>query len=259
MIVGKMAPIKCKAMINVDLGEGYGNFKCGPDDELIPMIDHANIACGFHAGDPLVMAEAVKLCIEHGVKIGAHPGLPDVLGFGRREMKLTPEEHTANIVYQVGALKGFLDREGIALHHVKPHGILYGMMCRDIEVARAVLKGVPKGIPVFGLAGTCFEQAANELGIEFWAELYGDVKYYMDGSLVIDRKKQPWAIEDIKSHVRQQLEDSSVTAVTGEKVVLPVKSYPISLCCHSDSPGAVEIVKATREVVDKFNKANGFV
>lgn len=203
------------------------------------------------------MAETVRLCKAHNVKIGAHPGLPDIQGFGRREMKLSPEEHTANIVYQIGALRAFLEREGVELHHVKPHGVLYGMMTRDLEVARAVLAGVPKGTPVFGLAGTFIEQAANEAGLEFWAEFYGDVKYRADGTLIVDRKKQPWKIEDVKAHVRQQLFDGAVTAVTGEIVDLPVKDYPVSLCCHSDSPGCIEIVKATREVVDEFNKARG--
>ncbi|KAH7129876.1 lactam utilization protein lamb [Dactylonectria estremocensis] len=246
-----------KGLINVDMGEGYGNFICGPDKELLPMIDHANVACGFHAGDPLIMAETVALCKEHNVKIGAHPGLPDVQGFGRREMKLSPEEHTANIVYQVGALQGFLSREGVELHHVKPHGILYGMMVRDIEVARAVWAGVPKGMSVFGLPGTHMETAAKEAGLDFWAEYFGDVKYRADGTLIVDRKKKPWQMEDVKAHVKQQLYDSKVTAVTGEVVDLPIKDYPITICCHSDSPGCIEIVKATREIVDEYNKAKG--
>lgn len=203
------------------------------------------------------MAETVRLCKQHNVKIGAHPGLPDVQGFGRREMKLSPEEHTANIVYQVGALKGFLEREGVELHHVKPHGILYGMMLRDIEVARAVWAGVPKGMRVFGLAGTHMETAAAEAGLEFWAEFYGDVRYRNDGTLIVDRKKQPWKIDDVKAHVRQQLFDGAVTAVTGEVLDLPVKNYPVSVCCHSDSPGCVDIVKATKEVAEEFNKARG--
>ena len=131
-------------------------------------------------------------------------------------------------------------------------------MCRDLQVARAVFAGVPKDTPVFGLAGTYMEQAAVELGLPFWTEFFGDVKYREDGSLVIDRKKKPWALEDVRAHVTQQLEDSSVTAVTGTVVPLPVKEYPISICCHSDSPGCVEIVKVTREVVDKFNKAQGY-
>ncbi|KAK7918371.1 lactam utilization protein lamB [Apiospora marii] len=252
-----MAPRK--AYINVDLGEGYGNYGCGPDELLIPMIDHANVACGFHAGDPLHMQQAVRQCKERGIKIGAHPGLPDVQGFGRREMKLSPEEHTANIIYQVGALRGFLDAGGVELHHVKPHGILYGMMCRDAEVCRAVYAGVPRGVKVFGLAGTCQETVAAEMGLEFVAEFYGDVKYDDEGRLVIDRVKKPWKVEDVKRHVRQQLEDSAVTSsVSGKVVPLPTKDYAISVCCHSDSPGCVDIVTATREVVDEYNKANGF-
>ena len=136
------------------------------------------------------MQQTVRLCKEHSIAIGAHPGLPDLQGFGRREMKLSPEELTAITIYQVGALKAFLDREGLPLHHVKPHGVLYGMMCRDYEVAKAVMEGIPKGVPVFGLAGTQMETAANDLGLKFWAEMYGDVKYSKDGMLVIDRKKK---------------------------------------------------------------------
>lgn len=185
-----MPPLKCKALLNVDLGEGYGNLKCGPDEELLPLIDIANVACGFHSGDPLIMQETVRQCKAHNVLVGAHPGLPDLQGFGRREMKLSPEELTAITVYQVGALKGFLDKEGVELHHVKPHGVLYGMMCRDFEVAEAVMKGVPKGVKVFGLAGTEMERAAKSVGVEFWAEMYGDVKYNKDGMLVIDRIKK---------------------------------------------------------------------
>ncbi len=185
-----MPQLKGPIKINVDLGEGYGNFKCGPDAELIPLIDHANVACGFHAGDPLIMQETVQLCKANNVLIGAHPGLPDIQGFGRREMKLTPEELTALVRYQVGALKGFLDAEGEKLHHVKPHGVLYGMMYRDKEVCRAVYEGVPKGTRVFGLAGTFHEEVAEEMGLPFVAELYGDVMYNADKTLVIDRKKK---------------------------------------------------------------------
>ncbi len=136
------------------------------------------------------MMNTVRLCKSHGVKVGAHPGLPDLQGFGRREMKMEPDELTAITVYQVGALKAFLNREDVPLSHVKPHGVLYGMMCRDYDVAAAVWRGVPKGIPVFGLAGTNMETAANDLGMEFWAEMYADVKYNTDGMLVIDRIKK---------------------------------------------------------------------
>lgn len=187
---------------------------------------------------------------------------------------MSPEELTAMVRYQVGALKAFLDAEGLPLHHVKPHGILYGMMYRDRETCRAVYEGVPKGVPVFGLAGTLHEEVAKELGLPFVAEIYGDVKYNVDGTLVIDRKKKyvddamtelcgltltlivpnrPWHPDETKKHIRSQVENSKVTAVTGEEVELPLGDHKISLCCHSDSPGCVEIVKAARAIVDEFN------
>ena len=240
--------------INADVSIQYGNWVCGPDLDLLPLVDFANVACGFHGGDPLIMMETVHNCKTHNVKVGAHPGLPDLQGFGRREMKLSLEELTAITIYQVGALKGFLDREGVPLHHVKPHGVLYGMMLRDYEVAKAVIMGIPKGIPLFGLAGTYMEQAAKELGVEFWAEFYGDVKYDSRGMLVIDRKKKPWDPRDVEKHVRQQLEEKSVTATDGSIVELPVKNFPLSICCHSDSPGCIEIISTTRKVADEFNK-----
>ncbi|KAL4799127.1 hypothetical protein BDV19DRAFT_326557 [Aspergillus venezuelensis] len=253
-----MAPITKKALVNCDMGEAYGNWACGPDLELLPLIDIANIACGFHAGDPLIMQETVRNCKAHNILMGAHPGLPDIQGFGRREMKLSPEELTAITIYQVGALQAFLDREGVPLNHVKPHGVLYGMMCRDYEVAKAVMQGIPKGTPVFGLPGTNMEKAANDLGIEFRAEFYGDVKYDSKGMLVIDRKKKPWDPADVEKHVRQQLEDQSVTSVDGTVVPLPIKDYQVSICCHSDSPGCVEIIKTTKRVADEFNRKYGF-
>lgn len=254
-----MTQTKRKVLINCDMGEAYGNYVCGPDEELLPMIDIANVACGFHAGDPLVMARTVALCKAHGVEVGAHPGLPDLQGFGRREMKLTAEEHTANVVYQVAALRGFLEREGVELHHVKPHGVLYGMMTRDIDMARAVWAGVPRGTRVFGLAGTVMEFAALEAGLDFWAEYYGDVKYRADRTLITDRKKAAWKADEVRAHVRQQVFESAVTAEGGSVVPLPVRDYPVSVCCHSDSPGCVEIIRATREVVDECNRARGLL
>ncbi|KAL0259225.1 hypothetical protein SLS55_006730 [Diplodia seriata] len=248
-----MAPSKHRIKINVDLGEGYGNFKCGPDEELIPLIDHANVACGFHAGDPLIMSATVRLCAQHAIAIGAHPGLPDIQGFGRREMSLTPAELTAMTRYQIGALKAFLDAEGVPLHHVKPHGVLYGMMCRDRETCRAVYEAVPQGVPVFGLAGTLQEVVAREMGVGFVAEVYGDVKWGADGRLVIDRVKKPWTPEETRKHVTEQVYEGAVTAVTGEKIDLPLGDHEVSLCCHSDSPGCVDIVKAARAIVDEFN------
>ena len=204
------------------------------------------------------MQETVRTCKKHNIKVGAHPGLPDLQGFGRREMKLQPEELTAITRYQVGALKAFLDAEGVPLNHVKPHGVLYGMMYRDKEVCSAVYEGVPKGTPVFGLAGTVHEETAKELGLPFVAELYGDVKYDKEGKLVIDRKKKAWTDEDAKKHIGSQVNESSVTAVTGEEVKIDTKDYDVSLCCHSDSPGCVQIVTLARQIIDDHNRKGGY-
>lgn len=167
------------------------------------------------------------------------------------------DELTAMITYQVGALKGFLDKEGLPLHHVKPHGKLYGVMCRDYDVARAVCLGLPKGVPLFGLAGTNMEKAAADLGIPFFAELYADVKYDSGGMLVIDRKKKAWKKEDVRAHISQQLNSQSVTAVDGTVVKLPLGENTITICCHSDSPGCMEIIRTTKEVIDEFNQKHG--
>jgi lactam utilization protein B len=142
------------------------------------------------SSDPLIMQQTVATCKAHNILVGAHPGLPDIQGFGRREISMSPEELTAMTRYQIGALKAFLDAEGVPLNHVKPHGVLYGMMYRNKETCRAVYEGVPKGTRVFGLAGTFHEEVAKELGLLFTAELYGDVKYNSNGTLVIDRKKK---------------------------------------------------------------------
>ncbi|KAL2372744.1 hypothetical protein RJ035_000500 [Blastomyces gilchristii] len=209
----------------------YGNWACGPDLELLPLVDIANIACGFHAGDPLITMETVRNLKAHNVKIGAHPGLPDLQGFGRREMKLPPEELTTLTVYQVGALKGFWTEKA------------------SPSIAQSRDVGYPQGNT--GLWPRRHQKAAKDLGIPFWAELYGDVKYRTDGSsLLIDRKKKPWDLVDVEKHVTQLIRTQSVTAVDGTGVAMPVGNYPVSICCHSDSPGCVEIIGKTREVIN---------
>ncbi|KAF2463041.1 uncharacterized protein BDR25DRAFT_397378 [Lindgomyces ingoldianus] len=190
---------------------------------LIPLIDHVNVACGFHVGDLLIMQQTVLTCKK--------------ITSPQREIKMTPEELTAAVRYQVGDLEAFWDTEGMPLHHVKHHRTLYIMMYRNKNICRAVYQ----------------EEVAKELGLPFTAEIYSDVKYNADKTLVIDRQKKLWQPNDIKKHVRAQIENASVTAVTGEEFQLPLGDYPISLCCHSDSPGAVAIVTAAREIVDEFN------
>ncbi|GKZ27276.1 hypothetical protein AbraIFM66951_004881 [Aspergillus brasiliensis] len=240
-------PVGQKVHINVDLAE---DTETGP---VVPILSSYLLltmpmlhAVSMLRNDPLVMIGTVHSCKRFNVKVGAHVGLPDLQGFGHRELKLTPSEHTANRIYQIGALQGFLTREDVPIHHVKPHGMLYGMMCRDYEVATALMRGIPAGVAVFGLRGTNMEKAALDLGIPFMAEVYDDVKYNSDRSLLRERR--------VPRHVTEQIETSSVTAVDGTTVELPIGSHPISLCCHSDDPGCVEVVEEARAVVDAINK-----
>ena len=171
------------------MGESFGLYKMGNDEGMMPHITIANVACGFHASDPTVMANTVRLAKQHNVKVGAHPSLPDLQGFGRREMKMRPEELTDCIVYQVGALKGFLEREGMELFHIKPHGSLYGMAAKSPEVAKAVADAVKVfNVPVLGMAGTMHEKVYPAEGLEFISEYYADLEYADDGSLIITRE-----------------------------------------------------------------------
>jgi 5-oxoprolinase (ATP-hydrolysing) subunit A len=180
---------KAKVAINCDMGESFGLYKIGDDEGLMPHIAIANVACGFHASDPTVMARTVRLAKQYNVKVGAHPSLPDLQGFGRREMKMRPEELIDCIVYQVGALKGFLDREGMKLSHIKPHGSLYGMAMKSQEVAKAVADAVKIfKVPVLGMAATIHEKVYPAEGLEFISEYYADLDYADDGSLIITRE-----------------------------------------------------------------------
>src|ERR671925_2175053 len=177
--------------INCDMGEGFGLYRCGDDAAIMPYITLANVACGFHASDPTVMHRTVRLAKQHGVKVGAHPSLPDLQGFGRREMKMDPKELADCLIYQVGALKAFLDAEGMALNHIKPHGALYGMAARNEEVAHAVADAADVyGVPIFGMAGTLHETVYTARGHGFIAEYYCDLAYRGDGGLIITREHE---------------------------------------------------------------------
>ena len=172
-----------KLAINCDMGESFGLYKMGDDEGIMPLITIANVACGFHASDPTVMAKTVRLAKRHNVRVGAHPSLPDLQGFGRREMKLQPEELTDCIIYQVAALTGFLEREGMDLFHVKPHGSLYGMAAKSREVAKAVADAAKVfNVPVLGMADTLHEQVYTAAGLEFISEYYADLEYGDDGT-----------------------------------------------------------------------------
>ncbi|BBG02248.1 MULTISPECIES: LamB/YcsF family protein [Pseudonocardia] len=227
--------------INCDMGESFSIYHCGDDEGLMPFVTVANVACGFHASDPRVMTRTVKLAKRHGVKVGAHPSLPDREGFGRREMKMDREELTAAVVYQIGALSGFLRAEGMELNHVKVHGSLYGMSSRDPEVAQAIADAADVfGAPLMGMVGTVHEQVWGDRGAGFIAEYYADLDYRDDGSLIITREHQ--AFDPVRSAERalRAVTEGKATSENGKELTVRADS----VCVHSDTPNAVELAQA---------------
>ena len=227
--------------LNCDIGEAYGMWRLGDDEAIMPHLALANVACGFHAGDPLTIRDTVACAKRHGVRVGAHPGYPDLQGFGRREMEMEPEEITAAVLYQVGALRGFLDAEGLALNHLKPHGALYGRAARDPVVAHAVADAAEVfGLPVLGMAGTEHERTYAEHGLEFVAEYYADLDYDDDGSLVITRHHEAYDPEDTVRRALRAVRDGVAVSRSGREI--PVRADTV--CIHSDTPGAAELARA---------------
>ncbi|RDW91585.1 LamB [Coleophoma crateriformis] len=250
-----MEDIVKKVEINCDMGEGFGKWKMGPDEELMKMIDVANIACGFHAGDPSLMLKTVKLAKAHGVKAGAHPGLQDLFGFGRRQMVIDPADMYAMILYQVGALKAFLDAEGVPLNHIKPHGELFHYMQRDLTICRAVLEACALfKVPVYGAKGADEEKAiCEELGLPFIEEAYVDVAYDKNAKLIPIGQFKMVTPEEINTKVLSIGRTDASVDVEGNKLPLNFGDKPFSICLHSDMPTALENMKAARKAVDVLN------
>jgi 5-oxoprolinase (ATP-hydrolysing) subunit A len=233
--------------LNCDMGESYGNWRFGDDAGIMPFIDLANIACGFHAGDPLTMRRAVDLAVKEGKKIGAHPALPDREGFGRREMRLSPEELRAAFVYQIGALAGFARAAGQALNHVKPHGIIYGMAARDMATATAIAEAAKAfDLPLFGMAGTFHEKAAQAVGVRFVGEFFADLSYSSAGELIIPRMQPVVDVDKAASRLEMAVREGRVQAFDG--TMIPVTFETV--CIHSDPPNAREVAAAMRRVLD---------
>lgn len=227
--------------LNSDLGESVGLHSFGNDARLMGIIDAANVACGFHAGDPDTLAATVTSAVEAGVAIGAHPGLPDIVGFGRRAMQLSADEVRNLVTYQVGALSGFLRRAGGTLSHIKPHGALYGMVGRDAELMGAVADVAELyGVAVYGLAGTAHQTVAAERGIPFVAELYVDLGYHADGTLRIERKPHATVPADAAARVSQAIQTGTIQAIDGTTIAVEFDS----VCVHSDTANAVEVASA---------------
>ncbi len=241
-----------KADLNSDLGESFGRYKLGMDEEVMKYITSANVACGWHAGDPLVMRKTVKLAKENGVEVGAHPGYPDLMGFGRRYMKITREEARNYILYQIGALYAFVKAEGLTLQHVKPHGALYNALVKDEELARGVLEGIAdfdKNLIFVGLSMSKPLEIAKEMGLKVAHEVFADRAYNPDGTLV-PRSKEGAVIHDkelIAERVISMVKDGGVKAINGEWVELKADT----ICVHGDNPKALEIAAYIRKRLEE--------
>ncbi|MVX64782.1 5-oxoprolinase subunit PxpA [Clostridium chromiireducens] len=233
-----------KVDLNCDLGESFGNYKLGLDEEVISYISSANVACGFHASDPLVMAHTVKLAKESGVCIGAHPGFPDLVGFGRRNMNVSPREAKAMVQYQIGALDAFCTAAGIKMCHVKPHGALYNMAGKDLKLAEAICEGIFEINPeliLLALSGSEMVSAAQSIGLKVAREAFADRAYEEDGSLVARTKEGAMITdEDVAiNRVIKMVKENKVEAITGKDIPIKVDS----ICVHGDGEKALEFVK----------------
>lgn len=233
--------------LNCDMGESFGAYQKGNDKEILNYVSSANIACGFHAGDPTTMRETVKLALEKGVAIGAHPGLPDLIGFGRRNMDVSAQEAYDIVLYQIGALHAFVRAEGGSLQHVKPHGALYNMAAKNSELAMAIAEAVYKagpGLILFGLAGSNLIKAGEKLGLQIAHEVFADRTYQLDGTLT-PRKQANALITNNEQSVNQvirMVKEGRVRTVQGDDTSVQADT----ICIHGDGQHALEFARKIR-------------
>lgn len=230
--------------LNCDLGESFGRYRLGEQQDILKYVTSANVACGFHAGDPSVMRETVTLCIEHGLKIGAHPGLPDLNGFGRRNMSITPQEGYDMVVYQIGALQAFLTIHKETMQHVKPHGALYQMASRDRDLAEAIAQAVYDVSPslvLFGLSGSELTRAGEKIGLRTAHEVFADRTYQSDGSLT-SRSQSDALITDQEHSVSQVVKMVTEGKVTSQQNT-EVSIQTDTVCIHGDGAHALDFAK----------------
>ena len=236
-----------KIDLNCDLGESFGNYKIGMDEEVIKCISSANIACGFHASDPLVMEKTVALAKENGVKVRAYPGFPDLVGFVRRNMNVSPKELKAMVIYQIGALNAFCNFNGIKMNHVKPHGAMYNMAAKDERLAFAIAEAVAQvndSLVLVGLSGSALLTAAKEVGIKCASEVFADRAYEDDGSLV-PRTKIGAVItneEEASDRAVQMIKFGKVKSITGKEIPIIADT----ICIHGDTPQALHLARIMR-------------
>jgi UPF0271 protein len=238
--------------LNADVGESFGAWTLGQDPALMKSITSANVACGFHAGDPGVMRATVALAAEHGVAVGAHPGFPDLAGFGRRELQVAPRDVEDFVVYQIGALAGIAAAQGVRLQHVKPHGALFNMAVRDPALADAIARAITlidTSIILFGLPGSELVAAGGRAGLRTACEVFADRAYQPDGTLV-SRSHPNAVIHDaaaVEARVIDMVRTQAVDAIDGTRVPLRVDT----ICVHGDTPGAAELASRVRTALEK--------
>ena len=242
-----------KIDMNSDMGESFGVYTLGLDEEVIRYITSANIACGYHAGDPLVMERTTSLAKKHGVSVGAHPGFPDLMGFGRRNIDATLPEIRGYVMYQIGALQAFAKAQGLKVEHVKPHGALYLMAVEDEKISEAIVEAiasVDKDLIFVALAGSKGEmmtKIGEKVGLRVAYEAFPDRAYTPDGTLV--SRRQPGAVikdpDLVAERALMMAQQGKVVAIDGKEI--PFR--PETLCVHGDTPGAVNLVKKIRETL----------
>lgn len=250
--------------LNCDMGESFGAYRIGKDEQILDYVTSANIACGYHAGDPATMRKTVQMALKKNVGIGAHPGFPDLVGFGRREINISPEEAYDLVVYQIGALSGFVKAEGGRIQHVKPHGALFNMAAKSAPLSEAIAEAVYKVDPeciLFGLAGSELVKAGKKIGLRTASEIFSDRTYQKDGSLT-SRREANALIKDQKTAVNQvirMVKEGKVKSVQGEDVSI----HADTICIHGDGVHALEfaqyISNALREAGITIAKIGDFL
>ena len=237
--------------LNCDAGESFGSWKMGLDEAIMPYVDMANFACGFHAGDPLIMERSIKLALKHGVEIGAHPAYPDLVGFGRRSMVCSTEEIEAMVIYQIGALQGFVQANGAVMSYVKPHGGLYNDMMKDEKIFRAIIKAVARfnaslKVMILSTVDTSrYDAIAHECGITLLYEVFADRAYDEQGFLV-PRSQKGAVIHDVNAVIKRLKllqTEGLLETISGQKI--PLKAD--TLCVHGDNEEAVALVETLRK------------
>ena len=238
--------------LNSDVGESFGAYTIGDDASVLAHVTSANVACGFHAGDPAVMRETVQIARRHGAAVGAHPGFPDLVGFGRRELHASAREVEDFVTYQIGALVAIAGAQGVRLQHVKPHGALFNMAVRDASLADAIARAtvaVDRSLILFGLPGSELVRAGERAGLRTACEVFADRAYERDGTLV-SRRRPDAIVHDpatVEARVMQMAADRTVTAVDGTVVKLEVDT----ICVHGDTKGAADLTARVRRALER--------